>query len=158
MASATNKINRRSIVNQAEELRILAARLTALEDVTQIMLEQMAEQNLRVRFILDHFKFTKPGNLIDPATGQPVRDVYDLFAIYKMGRAEFAARLEKEMEQVHANASRQGASSNGNGERIEAAGAAVGAEQDRALAQTFGRPNSGTPAIPFTRRTNGRTN
>lgn len=88
----------------------LEARVLNLEDVCtqlveqgELLREQVAEMNLRVRFVMDHFKFAKssPASQLTDANGQPLKpETYTLFDIFVMRREAYTEQLMLEIETV----------------------------------------------------------
>lgn len=88
----------------------LEARVLNLEDVAtqlveqgELLREQVAEMNLRVRFVMDYFKFAKnaPGSQLTDAQGHPLKpQIHTLFDIFAMQREAYTEQLMLEIETV----------------------------------------------------------
>lgn len=148
--------------------QMILQRFTRLEQLVQhlnenqqMFAQQLAEQNLRVRFVMASIELTRdlPGSLIDPTTNKPQQHVVDLFIQYMTGgRDRMLAQLEQERIEIHAEMEKMRAEGTPLGE-----GEAPGPDADvqRAAgdgtAKNSDRPerangSSGGRELPFQRR------
>lgn len=68
--------------------------------VVDAYLGQLAEINLRVRFVMDHFKFSKGATIAGP-DGRPLDvEVRSLYELYLLNRTQFMLQMERDNEQI----------------------------------------------------------
>lgn len=80
-------------------------RLERLERMQQLFAEQLAEQNLRVRFLMEFFKVKGTSSVLAGPDGKPVIEELTLFEFYqRRGREEMMAALTAELKELEEHA------------------------------------------------------